>query len=124
MRQKNTSIIIAVLFIFTLVFNTNNASAQKTPGNTMTLRLENAKMAPVVFSHGAHSKTINCSICHHKDKNQTGPERCETCHLVKEIKEKAPPAQDAYHVKCQACHKENAAKGVKAPTGCNDCHKK
>ena len=124
MRQKRASIIIAVLIISSLIFIINSASAQKLPGNTMTLKLENSKMAPVVFSHGAHAKTIKCFICHHKDKNPSGPEKCGTCHLVKEVKEKAPPAQDAFHGKCQACHKENAAKGVKAPTSCTDCHKK
>jgi hypothetical protein len=124
MRQKRAPIIIALLIISTFIFIINSASAQKMPGNTMTLKLENAKMAPVVFSHDAHAKTIKCSICHHKDKNPTGPEQCRTCHLVKDVKEKALPAQDAFHGQCQTCHKENVAKGVKAPTSCNDCHKK
>ena len=124
MTEKNASIVIAILFISTFIFVINSASAQKMPGNTMTLKLENAKMAPVTFSHGAHGKTISCSICHHKDKDPTKPEKCGTCHLVRDVKEKAPPAQDAFHDKCRTCHKESAAKGAKAPTGCNDCHKK
>jgi hypothetical protein len=124
MTQKSASIIIAVLFISTLIFTINSARAQKTAANTMTLKLENTKMAPVTFSHDSHGKTINCTNCHHKDKNPTSPEKCGTCHLVKEVKEKAPPAQDAFHGKCRSCHKENAAKGINAPTGCNDCHKK
>jgi hypothetical protein len=124
MKQKSAPIIIAVLFISTLIFTTNSAGGKKTPDDTLTLKLENAKVAPVTFSHGAHGKMIKCTICHHKDKNPTGPKKCETCHLVREVKEKAPPAQDAFHGKCQACHKENAAKGVRAPTGCKDCHKK
>jgi hypothetical protein len=114
----------AVLSIFTLIFVINSAGAQKMPGNTMTLKLENAKMAPVVFSHGAHGKTISCSICHHKDSDPTKPEKCGVCHLVRDVKEKAPPAQDAFHGKCRTCHNESAAKGVRVPTGCNDCHKK
>jgi uncharacterized alpha/beta hydrolase family protein len=124
MTKKNASIVIAILFISAFILVINSASAQKMPGNTMTLRLEKAKMAPVTFSHGAHGKTISCSICHHKDNDPTKPEKCGTCHLVKDVKEKAPPAQDAFHGKCQACHKENDAKGVRAPTRCNDCHKK
>ena len=115
---------MAALLISTLIFSINGAKAQKKPDDRIMLKLENAKMAPVIFSHGAHVKMINCTACHHKDKNPTAPEKCGTCHLVKEVKEKAPPAQDAFHGKCQTCHKENTARGIKAPTGCNDCHKK
>jgi hypothetical protein len=124
MRQKRASIIITVFFVFTFVFTTSSARPQNAPGNTITLKLENAKLAPVTFSHDVHGKTVNCIVCHHKDKSPTGPEKCGTCHLVREVKEKAPPIQDAFHGKCQSCHKENAAKGVKAPIRCNDCHRK
>jgi hypothetical protein len=124
MRQKRSFLIIAVVFIAVLVFATNNVTAQKTPADTMTLKLENAKMAPVTFSHGAHGKTNKCSLCHHKDKDPTGPEKCGTCHLLKEVKDKAIPATDAFHKQCQTCHKEAKSKGVGAPTNCNECHKK
>ncbi len=36
----------------------------------------------------------------------------------------AIPIKDAYHKNCIECHKQSSAKGVKAPTKCNDCHKK
>ena len=124
MRQKNSLFIIAVLFISTIISTINSTQAQKTPADTMTLKLENAKMPPVVFPHNVHAKTINCTVCHHKDKDPTAPERCGTCHLVKEVKEKAPPTQDAFHAECQTCHKEAKSKGVSAPTNCNECHKK
>ena len=124
MRQKSTPLIIAIFFVSTLVFFVTSVGAQKTPADTAMLRLENAKMAPVTFPHGVHTKTINCAVCHHKDKDPTGPEKCGTCHPVKEVKEKAPPIQDAFHTKCQTCHKEAKSKGVNAPTSCNECHKK
>ena len=124
MRQKRSILIIAILFISSFIFAINSVKAQKTPANTMTLKLENAKMAPVIFSHGAHAKTIKCSVCHHKDKDPTGPEKCGTCHLLKEVKDKAVPITDAFHKQCQTCHKEAKSKGVNAPTGCNECHKK
>ena len=79
----------------------------------MTLKLENAKMAPVIFSHGAHGKTIKCSVCHHKDKDPTAPEKCGTCHLLKDVKEKATASTDAFHGQCQTCHKENEIKRSK-----------
>ncbi len=124
MRKKGSLIVITVLFVSALVLSIDSVKAQKTPADMVTLKLENAKMPPVMFPHGVHSKTTKCAICHHKDKDPTGPEKCGTCHLVKGVKEKAPPLQDAFHTKCQTCHKEAKSKGVKAPTGCNECHKK
>jgi len=123
-RKKGPLIIISILFIFFLIFAINSVKAQKTPADAMTLKLENAKMAVVTFSHGAHTKTIKCFVCHHKDKDPTVPEKCGTCHMLKEVKDKAIPITDAFHKQCQACHKEAKSKGVNAPTGCNECHKK
>jgi hypothetical protein len=80
-------------------------------------------MAPVTFSHDTHveKQKIECVTCHHK--NAEHPTACTTCH-GKEAKGKALAARDAFHAKCQTCHKEMAAKGLHAPTKCMECHKK
>lgn len=124
MKQKNLLRIIGVLLGTILIVTINTAKAQKTPADIMTLKLENAKMTPVTFTHSAHAKTNKCSLCHHKDKDPTMPGKCEVCHILKEVKDGAIPIADAFHKKCQACHKEAGSKGVRAPTGCNECHKK
>jgi hypothetical protein len=91
------------------------------PKEKLNLKAEGGKMAPVPFSHETHKK-IDCVKCHHKDPKD--PKACTTCHMVKEVKNKAPVAKDAFHNLCITCHKEVAAKGTKVPTKCNECHKK
>jgi hypothetical protein len=114
-----------LVFVCAAVFAVTNASAQKKMPDTMMLKLEGATMAPVTFSHTTHAEKakINCAVCHHKDKDPKQPQACGTCHQVTGTKNNAPSAKDVFHQKCQACHKESAAKGVKAPTKCTECHK-
>jgi hypothetical protein len=101
-------------------------SAQKAMPDTVTIKLEGAKMPPVAFSHPAHvdKAKVDCAVCHHKDKDPKQPAACTTCHDVKDAKGKAPAAKDAFHNRCQTCHKDMTAKGKTAPTKCNECHKK
>jgi hypothetical protein len=126
MRQEGQALIITLLVAFFCVFATDVAAAEKKMPDTMALKIEGAKLGPVPFSHITHTEKakIDCTTCHHKDKNSKEPDKCETCHMLKEVKEKAVPAKDAFHKKCQTCHKENVAKGGGAPVKCNDCHKK
>ncbi len=102
------------------------AWAQKAPGETASLKLEGAKMAPVAFSHPTHvdKAKIGCTVCHHKAKEGKEYESCLQCHLLKDAKDGAPIAKDAFHKQCQTCHKESVKKGVSAPVKCNECHKK
>ena len=110
--------------IFSLLFVCTMGYAADAPKKTLSLKIEGAKMAPVSFSHETHEKAkIDCAKCHHKG-DAKDPKACTTCHKVKEVKDKAPVAKDAFHKLCQDCHKEVAAKGKKAPTKCNECHKK
>ena len=44
--------------------------------------------------------------CHHKDPKE--PQACTKCHLVAEVKDKAPIAKDAFHKQCQTCHKDSS----------------
>jgi len=92
----------------------------------MTLQIEGGKFGVVPFSHKTHieKEKIDCAKCHHKDKNPKEPDKCSTCHLPKDVKDNAPPAKDAFHKNCQACHKEAVEKGKQAPVKCNECHKK
>jgi hypothetical protein len=115
-----------MVFVCAFVFSVANASAEKKMPDTVTLKLEGAKMAPVTFSHVTHAQKakIDCAVCHHKDKDPKEARACRTCHQVAEGKDNAPPAKDVFHKKCQTCHKESTAKGVNAPTKCGECHKK
>lgn len=110
-----------IIFVFSLY--SISGAQQKVPGPTV-IKLDGAKLPPVNFSHSIHveKNKLECVACHHKDPKE--PQACVKCHLVAEVKDKAPIAKDAYHKQCQACHKDSSAKGVKAPTACNDCHKK
>jgi hypothetical protein len=112
-----------VLLFFFAAFNL--AWAQKKPADSISLKLEGAKMAPVPFSHPAHIEKVklDCAICHHKDKNPKEPVSCLQCHQ-KEAKDNVPDAKNAFHKQCITCHKESTAKGVTAPVKCNECHKK
>lgn len=112
------SIIMCVFLLYTLV-----GAQQKVP-ESMVLKMDGAKLPPVSFSHSTHveKSKLECVACHHKDPKE--PQACAKCHLVAEVKDNAPIAKDAYHKQCQNCHKDSTAKGVKAPTTCNECHKK
>jgi len=93
------------------------------PKEPVTIKVEGAKMPPVTFPHATHVEKgkVACATCHHKDAQN--PKACTTCH-GKEAKGGAPAFKDAFHERCQGCHKESAAKGMSAPTKCNECHKK
>jgi hypothetical protein len=118
--KARLSVCVFLLGILSLVA-TSFAHAADAPKQPVTIKIEGAKMPPVTFSHGAHQK-VACAVCHHKDAQN--PKACTTCHTVKGGQGGAPAAKDAFHTRCIGCHKEAGAKGAKAPTKCNDCHKK
>jgi hypothetical protein len=126
MKSKVSVYAVCLAVAVSLLFVADVSFAQKSPPATVTLKLEGAKMAPVTFSHPTHidKAKVDCAVCHHKDKDPKNPAACTTCHAVKEAKGGAPTAKDAFHAKCQGCHKEAAAKGKPAPTKCAECHKK
>jgi hypothetical protein len=119
-----TGLVVGFLFSCLLLsFWVSPTKAAEYPKTPITIKLEGAKMSPVVFSHAPHGEKqkIECVTCHHKDPQD--PKDCTTCH-GKEAKGAQPAAKDAFHTRCQTCHKEMAAKGLKAPTKCMECHKK
>lgn len=125
MKMRTYLITGILVFVCAFMFAAGVASAQKKIPDTVTLKLEGATMAPVTFSHTTHTQKakINCTICHHKDKDPKEARTCRTCHQITAVKDSAPPAKDVFHQKCQTCHKESTAKGVNAPTKCTECHK-
>ncbi|MDD3844741.1 MAG: cytochrome c3 family protein [Syntrophorhabdaceae bacterium] len=124
-KEATIALVLAVVGLFALVL-LPSAFAQKKAPESMMLKLEGGKFPPVPFSHPAHTDKakVDCVACHHKDKNPKEPDGCMPCHDRKDPKNGALPIKDAYHKNCTGCHKESSAKGVAAPTKCNDCHKK
>ena len=125
MRMRIYLITGVLVFVFAFMFVNVAIPAEKKMPDTVTLKLEGATMAPVTFSHTTHAQKakINCVVCDHKDKDPKQAQSCRTCHQITGTKDNAPPAKDIFHKKCQTCHKESTAKGVKAPTQCMECHK-
>ncbi len=126
MKGKFSVYAVFVVISVCFVFSGSIAFAQKKAAEPIMLKLEGAKLAPVPFSHATHADKakVDCAVCHHKDKDPKEPEACVKCHGVKEAKDNAPLAKDAFHKKCQTCHKDAASKGKAAPTKCAECHKK
>ncbi len=126
MEKKYYAWMIVSLALLGFLFGSNTVLAQKTAPDTITLQSEGGKFGPVPFPHKTHveKEKIDCSKCHHKDKNPKEPAQCKTCHLQKEVKDNASLAKDAFHKNCVTCHKEMAEKGKKVPVKCTECHKK
>jgi hypothetical protein len=122
--MRNGKSFIFVLTTFCFIFFVSTAIyAADYPKGPIPIKIEGAKMPPVPFPHATHVEKVKleCVKCHHKDADN--PKACTTCH-GKDAKGKAPAVKDAFHTRCQGCHKEAAAKGAAAPTKCNECHKK
>jgi hypothetical protein len=126
MKQKSLMAIVFFALLLSLLYVFNPAVAEKRPPEVISITLEGAKLPPVAFSHTTHIEKakIECIVCHHKDKDAKEPEGCVKCHLLKEAKDNAPVAKNAFHKQCQTCHKDALTKGINAPTKCNECHKK
>jgi len=118
------SVYALLIAIFSLLLASTMAFTAEYPKEPITIKIEGAKMAPVTFSHEVHpgKQKIACATCHHKDAEN--PKACTVCHTAKGTPGGAPAARDAFHTRCQGCHKDAAAKGVTAPTKCNECPKK
>jgi hypothetical protein len=114
------------IIISACILCSSNSFAQKKAPEPLTIGVEGGKLPPVPFSHKIHAEKlkIDCAVCHHEDKNPKEPESCLKCHPVKGSEGNAIPAKMAFHKMCMTCHKESLAKDIKAPTKCNECHKK
>lgn len=101
-----------------------------------TVILKGSPMGGVKFDHKVHTKNAagKCETCHHASKTEMPAkapnQKCQDCH-TKAVK---PPmktnTQAAFHAPmakggtCITCHLTENKAGKKAPTKCNECHKK
>ncbi|MFH1082899.1 MAG: cytochrome c3 family protein, partial [Pseudomonadota bacterium] len=68
-------LIIACCALF-LVFPIAFSAYANHPEKPITIKLEEAKLPPVIFPHTTHveKNKIECAVCHHKDAKE--PEAC------------------------------------------------
>jgi len=116
--MKKFATLLAVVLV--AVFSAGVIVAANAPEKAVINEVQKVK-APVAFPHKAHADRIkNCAECHHKDA--AGKEqKCFACHKAEKTGD-AVSMKDAMHTKCKGCHSKDATK--KAPTKCDDCHKK
>lgn len=112
------AIVVAVTFSAAVVIG---ATA---PAGKVTIKEIQKTKPEVTFNHKAHVDNLkgDCKACHHKD--EAGKEqKCSaaSCHGAKADGKKVE-LKEAFHKTCRDCHKKDASK--KAPTKCDDCHKK
>ncbi|OPX98869.1 MAG: Acidic cytochrome c3 precursor [Syntrophorhabdus sp. PtaU1.Bin002] len=126
MKQRIPIVVMSCFFALSTLSAFTFAGEEKRPPETVTIKLDGSKLPPVTFSHTIHTEKtkLECVTCHHKDTDPKQPEACTKCHPAAGGKGEAPGAKDVFHKQCQTCHKESSAKDVKAPTKCNECHKK
>ena len=120
--MKKTIWLVMIAFIVMIAGTVTAADAPA----TKTYKL---KKGDVTFHHAEHVKRVGekkCNVCHHSAKaDGSDAKACGTCHKAKtETKDgkKVISAKDALHKTCKGCHKKDKTK--KAPTKCNECHKK
>jgi len=135
-RNIHRLIIVVVVMAFVLAgFSATFAQEKKAPD---TVVLKGAPMGGVKFNHKAHAvdQKIKCDTCHHASKPEkplTSPQQaCTDCHTKTATPPMKTKLQAAFHNPtaqaglCIDCHKEEIAKGKKAPAPgkCAECHKK
>lgn len=111
--------------------------------DVLTLNPDGEKYETVKFTHKVHGTMagVTCQTCHHTQKGDAKPEKCQKCHNVGgEAKEEGKKTASAHNskltfpmaagqkgVSCLGCHKAHnsslQAGAKEAPTKCVDCHK-
>ena len=115
-----------VLIFLVLLGGADPQAAHKIPPEKAVIQFK-TPAGDVLFKHEQHAEKygVTCEKCHGslRDKPEEPPKPCSACHLKTETP-KVPSLRDAVHKKCGDCHKEQQAKGKKAPlaTQCNGCH--
>jgi hypothetical protein len=112
-----------------------DGQAAKEPG---TVILKGAPLGGVKFDHKLHTSKeragTKCETCHHASKaekpNKSPNQKCTDCHTKAAAAPMKTNTQGAFHAPmakggtCITCHLAENGKGKKAPTKCNECHKK
>ena len=121
--MKRKTVIILTLLAMAISMAAIAAVAQAGAPDVITIDKAQAKKAPVVFPHKAHSEANDCTVCHHTAKGKDDIQSCFECH-GKDPNAPDPSVSSAkenpFHIMCRGCHKEQG----KGPTKCGDCHKK
>jgi hypothetical protein len=128
MRNVGRSVlgwVLAVVGVFFLVAGVMGTDGfAKDAPSKITVK---SKRGDVTFSHDAHAKDakIACAKCHHNLDKAKDQHKCSDCHKAQKEGD-VSSLKDAFHNSCTKCHKAEKAKkaDTKAPTLCNDCHKK
>lgn len=117
-----------------LVFAAAAFAVHKIPPDMVLAVPEGAKSTqpPVKFSHMGHSNAkVDCVTCHHKWDGKSEVQGCSAagCHDDFKAKRGEKSYYAAFHdrkadTSCLGCHQAKKSEGVKAPTGCKDCHVK
>jgi hypothetical protein len=129
---KNLFRVLAVIIGLLLVFAALAYAAEPT---LATVILKGAPMGGVKFDHKAHAATgAKCETCHHSSKPEKAlaspHQKCQDCHTNPVAAGMKTKAQAAFHNAtatagvCIDCHKIEAAKSKKAPMKCAECHQK
>ena len=136
MKNVHRLIIALVVMAFVLAGVSAVFAADKTAPDTVVLT--GSPLGGVKFPHKAHAvdQKLKCDTCHHASKPEkplTSPQQaCTDCHTKTATPPMKTKLQAAFHNPtaqaglCIDCHKEEIAKGKKAPAPgkCADCHKK
>jgi hypothetical protein len=129
------SIVFACALGFVGALSVQHLGAQAGKEPKAPIVLTGAPMGGVKFDHTAHMKTgAKCETCHHASKPEKAKtsdyQKCTDCHTKTATPPMKTKTQAAFHDPmakkglCVDCHVEQNAKGKKAPTACNGCHKK
>ena len=125
-------IVVLVALAVAVAFAAGSVGYAQTAPETVTLK--GAPLGGVKLTHKAHGALTKCETCHHPSKPEKaskGPnEKCTGCHTKAATPPMKTGLQAAFHAPmakgglCIGCHTDSNKAGKKAPTKCNECHKK
>lgn len=131
--MRRALVAIAVAFAVACGVTFAAQAQEKAPGVVI---LKGSPMGGVKFDHPAHAKLADnkCETCHHASKPEkpmkAKHQACQDCHTKAVTAPMKTAARAAFHDAtaksgtCINCHATQAKAGKKAPTKCNECHKK
>jgi Class III cytochrome C family/Ferric reductase like transmembrane component len=81
-----------------------------------------AEAPPLDFPHDRH-RAVNCILCHHNFRDQTGADSCISCHRSNRPEIRVS-AEARFHDFCLGCHRDPPAPLTRhgPTTACDSCH--